>query len=57
MNGYVKYFDNNNKCISYFMIKNYYKNTIKYSILLKKGFDSEPEYYDKYIKTKIKILP
>ena len=39
------------------MIKNYYKNTIKYSILLKKRFDSEPEYYDKYIKSKIKILP
>ena len=37
--------------------KEFLQNTIKYSILLKKRFDSEPEYYDKYIKSKIKILP
>ena len=41
------------------MIKKCWKNILKYGIkfkvYLKKEFDSDPVYYAKYIKTKIKI--
>ena len=40
------------------MIKKCLKNILKYESLIKKDFNSEPVYNDKYIniKTKIKIL-
>ena len=37
------------------LLKNIMKCGIVLLIYLKKGFDSEPVYNDKYIKTKIKI--
>ena len=60
MNGYVKYFDNNNKYINLIiydkeLLQKYNEVWDKISNLLKKGFYSEPVYNDKYIKTKIKI--
>ena len=60
MNGYVKYFDSNNKCIDHLvhdkeLLKKYNEIWNKISNLLKKGFDSGPVYNDKYIKTKRKI--
>ena len=59
MNGYVKYW-NDNECLNLLvhnkeMLKKYNEIWDKISNLLKKRFDSEPVYYDKYIKTKIKI--
>ena len=59
MNGYVKYF-NDNKCMKLLvyhkeLLKIYDEIWDKISNLLKKGFDGEPVYNDKYIKTKIKI--
>ena len=60
MNGYTKYFDNNNKNMNLLVndkksLKKYNEIWDKINNLLKKGFDSEPVYNDKYIKTKIKI--
>ena len=59
INGYVKHF-NDNKCMNLLvsereLLKNIMKCGIVLLIYLKKGFDSEPVYNDKYIKTKIKI--
>ena len=60
MNAYVKYFDKNNKCINLLvndkeMLKKYLEIWDKIKSLIKKEFNSEPVYNDKYIKTKIKI--
>ena len=61
MNAYVKYFDKDNKCIN--LLINDKKISEKsneicndyYSSLLKKEFDCELVYDDKYIKTKRKF--
>ena len=60
VNGYIKHFNSNNKYIN---ILFHYENLLnkdnelwdKISNLLKKEFDSEPVYDNKYIKSKIKI--
>ena len=54
MNGYIKYFDSNNNCMNLLLHnKELLKPTMKYGInisnLLKKGFDSEQVYNNKYI--------
>ena len=59
MNGYVKYF-NDEKCMNLLvpdkeLLKRYNEIWYKISNLLKKGFDSETVYNDKYIKTKMNI--
>ena len=59
MNGYVKYV-NDSKCLNLLvhdkeLLKKYNVMLEKVSNLLKKEFDSEPVYNNKYIKTKIKI--
>ena len=61
MSGYVKYFDSNNKYMNFLvndkeLLEKYNKIWYKISNLLKKGFDIEPVYNNKYIKTKIKIF-
>ena len=60
MNAYAKYFDKDNKYIN--LLVNDKEILIKYSeiwdkikSLIKKEFNGEPVYNDKYIKTKIKI--
>ena len=60
MNAYAKCFDKTNKYMT--LLVNDKKISKKYSeiwdkikSLIKKGFNSEPVYNDKYIKTKIKI--
>ena len=60
MNGYVKYFDNNNKYIKLLvhdeeLLKKHNETWDKVKNLFKREFDSKPSYNDKYIKTKIKI--
>ena len=60
MNGYVKYFESNNKCISRLvydnnLLKIYNEIWNKISDLLKKEFDIKPVHNSKYIKVKIKI--
>ena len=60
MNAYVKYFDKNNKYINLLVndkeiLKKYLEIWDKIKGLIKKEFNSEPVYNDKYIKTKIKI--
>ena len=55
MNGYVKYFDNNNKYIN-FSVHDKKLLWDKIGNLFKKGFDSEPVYTDKHIKTKKQIF-
>ena len=57
MNGYSKYFENmyvNLLVHNKKLLKKYNEIWDKISNLLKQGFDSEPVYNDKYIKTKIK---
>ena len=65
MNAYAKHFDKNNEHVNLLVndkkifkkysirIRNEIRNKIK--SLIKKEFNSEPVYDDKYIKTKIKI--
>ena len=59
VHGYVKYFDNNNKCIN-FLVQNkklleaYNAIQDKFSNLLEKGFDCESIYDNKYVRAKIK---
>ena len=60
INEYTKYFDDNNKYMNLLvhdkkLLKKYNEIWNKISNLFKKGFDSEPVYNAKYIKTKIKI--
>ena len=60
MNAYTKYFDKNNKYINHLVkdektLKKYLKIWNKIKSLIKKELNSESVYYDKYIKTKIKI--
>ena len=60
MNAYAKYFDENNKYINLLVndkeiLKKYSEIWNKIKSLIKKEFNSEPVYNDKYIKTKIKI--
>ena len=60
MNAYVKHFDKNNKYINLLVndkeiLKKYSEIWNKMKSLIKKEFNSEPVYNDKYIKTKIKI--
>ena len=56
MNGYVKYFDSNNKYLNFLVhdkesLKKYNAIWDKISNVLKKGFDSEPVYDDTYDDT------
>ena len=60
MNAYTKYFDKNNKYINFLVsdkkiLEKYSEIWNKIKRLIKKEFNSEPVYNDKYIKTKIKI--
>ena len=60
INGYVKYFDSNNKNIIFLvhdkeLLQKYNEICVKSSNLFKKGFDSEPVYNGKYVKVKIKF--
>ena len=60
MNAYVKYFDKNSGYIKLFVndkeiFKKYQEISNKIKNLIKKEFNSEPVYNEKYIKTKIKI--
>ena len=57
----IKYFNNNNNYINFLvhdkeLLQKYNKIWDKISNLLTKGFDSEPVYNYKYIKTKIKMV-
>ena len=61
MNGYVKYFDSNHKCINLLvhdekLLKRYNETWDKISNLLKNGFASEPVFGSKYIKTENKNM-
>ena len=60
MNAYAKYFGKNNKYVNLLVndkeiLKKYLEILNKIKSLIKKEFNSEPEYNDTYIKTKIKI--
>ena len=60
MNAYAKHVDENNKCINLLVndkeiLKKYSEIWNKIKGLIKKEFNSEPVYNDKYIKPKIKI--
>ena len=60
MNAYAKCFDKSNKYINLLVndkeiLKKYSDIWNKIKSLIKKEFNSEPVYNDKYIKTKIKI--
>ena len=60
MNAYTKYFDKINKYINFLVsdkkiLEKYSEIWNKIKRLIKKEFNSEPVYNDKYIKTKIKI--
>ena len=60
MNACAKYFDKNNKYINLLVndkeiFKKYSEIWDKVKSLIKKEFDIEPLYNDKYIKTKIRI--
>ena len=60
MNVYAKYFDKNSKYMNLLvndkeMLEKYFGIWNKIKGLIKKEFNSEPVYNDKYIKTKIKI--
>ena len=60
MNAYTKYFDKNDKYINFLVsdkkiLEKYSEIWNKIKRLIKKEFNSEPVYNDKYIKTKIKI--
>ena len=60
INRYAKYFDKNNKYINLLVndkkiLKKYSEIWNKIKSFIRKEFNSEPVYNDKYIKTKIKI--
>ena len=60
MNVYAKYFDNGSKCMNLLvrdevLIKEYNEIWDKIRNLLKKEFDSESVYNDKYMKTKTNL--
>ena len=60
MNAYAKQFDKNNKYMNLLVndkkiLEKYSEIWNKIKSLIKKEFNSEPVYNDKYIKTKIKI--
>ena len=60
MNTFAKYFDQNNKYINILVndkevLKKYSEIWNKIKSLIKREFNSESVYNDKYIKTKIKI--
>ena len=60
MNAYVKYFIKNNKCINLLVndkeiLRKYLEIWDKLKGFIKKEFNSESVYNDKYINTKIKI--
>ena len=60
MNGYVKYYDNNNKYINLLvhdgkLLKEYNEIWDKVENLFTREFDSKPVYKNEYIKTKIEI--
>ena len=60
MNAYAKYFDKNSKYMNLLVhdkeiLENYVEIWNKIKILVKKEFNSETVYNDKYIKTKVKI--
>ena len=59
MNAYTKYFDKNNNCMNHLVkdekiLKKYSKIWNKIKSLIKKEWNSEPVYNDKYVKIKIK---
>ena len=59
MNAYAKYFDENNKYINFLVndkeiFTKYSEIWGKIKSLIKKEFNSEPVYNDKYIKAKTK---
>ena len=61
MSGYIKYFDNGGKDMSFKMkMKVYVLNTLKSGKKIKKSlstrFYSQPIYGDRYIKTKVKTF-
>ena len=61
MNAYAKYFDKDSKQINLLLkdkeiSKRYSQIRNKIKSLMKKEFNSEPVYNDKYIKTKTKIV-
>ena len=60
MNAYARHFDKNNKYIDLSVndkeiLKRYSEIWNKIKSLIKKEFNSEPVYNDKYIKTKVNI--
>ena len=60
MNAHAKYFDKNSKYMNLLVnykeiLKKYFEIWNKIKSLIKKEFNSEPVYNDKYIKTKMKI--
>ena len=60
MNAYAKYFDKNSKYMNLLVndkeiLEKYTEICNKIIILIKKDFNSEPVYNDKYIKTRTKI--
>ena len=60
MNAHAKYFDKNSKYMNLLVnykeiLKKYFEIWNKIKSLIKKEFNSEPVYNDKYIKTKINI--
>ena len=60
MNGYVKYYDNNNKYINLLvhdgkLLKEYNEIWDKVENLFTREFDSKPVYKNEYIKTKQKF--
>ena len=60
MYAYAKYFDKNSKCINLLVndkkiLEEYFEIWNKIKSLIKKEFNSEPVYNDKYIQIKIKI--
>ena len=59
MTAYVEYFDKSNKYILLVndekILKKYFDIWNKIKRLIKKEFNSESVYNDKYIKTKIKV--
>ena len=60
LSRYAKYFDKDKKCINFMvndkkLLKKHNKILDKVSNLLKKEFDCEPVYNDKYIKSKMQF--
>ena len=60
MNAYAKYFDQNSKYMNLLVndkeiLKKYTDIRNKIKSQIKKEFNSEPVYFDIYIKTKIKV--